>query len=483
MKRLLTILFAAGLCFCSFGQDFDDAFKNFEQKNQKTFNSFRDSINKAFAEALAANIKTFSCEEPLIKDQKPKPGISPKYPDRPLDAPSDLPGLKPKGGDEPGLPEGKESPQETPDNVSPNPTPEAHLYRFDFTIFGEKIDAEKKDFPKGLRNISPNEVSEFWSDLSECDCSGIINNCVEKKEKRFFNDWAIYNLAKRFAWEIYGNKYDEQVAMTVFLLNQLGVESKIGFADDHLFCLLNIKQQLYGVSFVDIRGKRYYIFEVNPKFFNQSRNPLFRTYDIAFPLPTNSIDMNVRKPLIAEEKPVGTNGNIRVNMSMIELFSTYPQVDIDVYANAEPSYEFRQSVEDILSPYLNGLTESDAVAFLLAYVQYGFEYATDDDQFGYEKPFFCEENYYYPHNDCEDRSVLFAFLVRHLLGLEVVLIDYPGHLAAAVRMAARHGMATVGLAGKEYVICDPTYIGAPPGTEMPEFTLGDRKLILLPALR
>ena len=40
--------------------------------------------------------------------------------------------------------------------------------------------------------------------------------------------------------------------------------------------------------------------------------------------------------------------------------------------------------------------------------------------------------FYYPYCDCEDRSVLYSYLVRNLLKLDVVLLDYPNHIATAV---------------------------------------------------
>jgi hypothetical protein len=168
---------------------------------------------------------------------------------------------------------------------------------------------------------------------------------------------------------------------------------------------------------------------------------------------------------------------------MIELYGTYPQVDIEVYANAQPSEEFTKSIDELIKPYLAGLSTFESVSLLLAYLQYGFDYATDDEQFGYEKPFFCEENYYYAKNDCEDRSVLFSYLVRHLLHLDVILIDYPGHLAAAVHFPVEVSGKSVNYNGKRYVICDPTYIGAPIGVEMPEFTQDDRTVIPLKRIR
>ena len=46
-----------------------------------------------------------------------------------------------------------------------------------------------------------------------------------------------------------------------------------------------------------------------------------------------------------------------------------------------------------------------------------------------------DEPLFYPYSDCEDHSVLFAYLVRELPGLEVIGLDYPGHVATAVRFS------------------------------------------------
>ena len=106
---------------------------------------------------------------------------------------------------------------------------------------------------------------------------------------------------------------------------------------------------------------------------------------------------------------------------------------------------------------------------LIDFVQTGFDYKTDNDQFGYERPLFPDESFYYPYCDCEDRSILFACLVRELMGLDVVLLHYPKHLATAVRFKEEVNGDYLMIDGVKYVICDPTYIGARIGMCMPEF--------------
>ena len=102
----------------------------------------------------------------------------------------------------------------------------------------------------------------------------------------------------------------------------------------------------------------------------------------------------------------------------------------------------------------------EAVGILLDFVQTAFEYQTDEQQFGKERPLFGDEILFYPYCDCEDRSILFSVLVRELVGLDVVLLNYPEHLATTVRFDDDVKGDYIMIDGKRYVVCDPTYIGA-----------------------
>ena len=109
-----------------------------------------------------------------------------------------------------------------------------------------------------------------------------------------------------------------------------------------------------------------------------------------------------------------------------------------------------------------------ASARRLHYLHRAFPYKTDEAQFGIERTLFAEEMYYYPYSDCEDRSILFARLVKDLLGLDVVLLYYPAHIAAAVCFKGEVKGDYMQLGNKRYVICDATYIGAGVGEAMPD---------------
>ena len=462
MRRISGLLVIICLWWTNYvqAQDLDEIFNSFVQQNQQSFNSFTDSINRQFASAMEANMKTFAAEQPQVRDPKPKPH---KLPEIKKDNVPDLPRVVPQ--------------QSIIDN-SHDSIPTEQDNKLGFNLFGENVLLAKKPFPETLTAVSAEAVSDFWIQLSECDYKEMLQCCQIARQQQAFNDWAVYQLVLRLAQKTYSQQYNEQVVMTVFLLNQLGMEAKVGFGETHLFCLVAVEQKLYGIPFSVIDGKRYYILEFDPNFKPANTYLSFKTYDIPFPESTHSLDMNIRQPLKSHSSYSVTDKKTDfVNMSMIELFKTYPQVAIDVYANATPSEEFVLLVNNTIRPRLKGLSAYDAVSYILSYLQYSFDYANDEEQFGFEKPFFCEENYYYAHNDCEDRSILFSFLVRKLLNLDVVFIDYSGHLATAVHFPTEVAGEYVEYQGKKYVICDPSYIGASIGMEMPDHAPSERSVI------
>lgn len=126
---------------------------------------------------------------------------------------------------------------------------------------------------------------------------------------------------------------------------------------------------------------------------------------------------------------------------------------------------------------VQGRNEADAANILINFVQTAFQYQTDGQQFGYEKPFFVEELFYYPYSDCEDRAMLFSYLVRKLLGLDVVLLDYPEHIATAVRFNGNVSGDYLMVNGQKYIVCDPTYIGASIGMTMPRYKTVSAKVL------
>ena len=152
--------------------------------------------------------------------------------------------------------------------------------------------------------------------------------------------------------------------------------------------------------------------------------------------------------------------SVALNQNLIDFYNSCPlNSEWQLYSKASLSNQAKETLYPVLHKAIAGKTQAQAANILINFVQTGFDYATDQQQFGYERPLYPDESLYYPYCDCEDRSILFACLVRELLGLDVVLLDYPEHISTAVCFTEDVDGDYLMLDNKKYVACDPTYLG------------------------
>lgn len=179
--------------------------------------------------------------------------------------------------------------------------------------------------------------------------------------------------------------------------------------------------------------------------------------------------------------------NSQVYNELIDFYNTFPTSELDgnfmtrwaMYANTPLSQKTRDILYPGLKKSIEGLSVEMAANKLLNWVQTGFVYEYDDKVWGHDRAFFAEETLYYPYCDCEDRSILYSRLVRDLLGLDVALIYYPGHLATAVCFDGEVRGDAMIINGKRFIVCDPTYMGAPIGAQMPDLEYDKAQAIVL----
>jgi hypothetical protein len=294
------------------------------------------------------------------------------------------------------------------------------------------------------------------------------------------NDWGYCQLVYQWCKQIYSGAHNEAVLMSWFLLSKSGFDARVGYSEGKIHLLLPTPNSLYYISYFTIGrdDKKYYAVPLEGRA-KRIENVLY-SYDGSYPGAEKSTDFSVSiAPILSdrvEKKSLkfeydGRTHSIPVefNRDAVSFFEYYPQTNFEVYFTSSPSPETIRSLVTGLKPIVMGKTEIEAVNILLRFVQTAFEYKTDQEQFGREKPFFPEETLYYPYSDCEDRAILFAFLVRRLIGLEVIGLDYPSHIATAVMFSTNLSGDSVVYRGKSYVICDPTFIYANAGRCMPQF--------------
>ena len=365
----------------------------------------------------------------------------------------------------------------TPPAVKPSaPTGELFTASADkqmVNFCGQKVYVDKS--LKGvcsIGNMRENAIADAYEAMCKADYKALVDDCRKVKKELNLNDWGIF-LFVREASKALCTDENAAVVMQQFLLNELGYKSKMARRADRNQMLLFVAAdcQVYGHPYFTKDGLNYY---------NLTSNESCQFYMCQedSPKAKSKLNMQVNHAPALNAGMVNSvhknrSGSVAVSVdvpkSLMEFYGSMPQCDYSVYVNAEVNPSVASKVLSTLAPLVNGKSEAEAANLLINFVQTGFQYATDQEQFGYEKPFFVEELFYYPYCDCEDRSVLYSYLVRNLLKLDVVLLDYPNHIATAVCFNENVSGDFVTVGGKKYVVCDPTYIGASIGKAMPQF--------------
>lgn len=315
-----------------------------------------------------------------------------------------------------------------------------------------------------------NGVKKEWEKFTDTPgFEDLRNDCLLIREELQLCDWGYLLLAEKVASELYPDSKDNQALAAAALLNLSGYDCKVAAGERNFYLVFHPSHDIQlGIYTTFNSGKRYYVRNRNEEVsriggcvgdFYKSPVPirmLIDRYPRLLPDPKSarrykSAANNVSgKDIISVETVV--------NSSVQDFLADYPIVSWSLYGLAPVSKELKKSLFKTMEQELAGLGEVDAVNKLLEFHTHGFTYESDDEQFGKEKPFFFDENFFYPANDCEDRAIMFARLVKDVLGLDVVYLKYPDHLAAGVCFSP--GVEVKGpsvmVDGKKYVLCDPT---------------------------
>ena len=279
------------------------------------------------------------------------------------------------------------------------------------------------------------------------------------------------------------------ILLMAFLYCQSGYQMRLAVDGNRLTMLYGSKHQIYDKPYFDLNGTKFYPCGD----ISNSISICDGVFEGETPLSLIICSEQMLGGGLSEPRRIESAKykdiivRSQTPLELIEFFNQYPTSSLDnnpmtrwaMYANTPLSRKTKDLIYPALKSSIENCSEEEAVNKLLNWVQTGFVYEYDDKVWGYDRTFFAEESLFYPYCDCEDRSILFSRLVRDLLGLDVALVYYPGHLATAVRFNNQIKGDAVVINGQEFIVCDPTYIGAPVGVQMPGLDYDKVKAIVL----
>ena len=502
--------------FEQFRKQQEAQFNQFKNERQEEFDTFRRRVNDEYAEFMRRAWAEFPAHEaeqpkeekeipPVIYEQ-PTPAPQQTPADQPADQPAPAPTEEPIQKEQiSSIPVPQHDIQSAPIAVTPIPIvipapvpapepiapvqPKEEPYkRVSISYHGALITI---GFPQTdnfkLKGSDENAIADGWKILSDSKYDITVKSALDARKAYALCDWSYLNMLRMACEKQYGKGNDATLAQA-FLLVQSGYRIRIGNDNGKLQLLVASLYDIYGLKYFTIDGTKFYVvsgdktsrMQICESKYNKEKSLSMQIAQ----LPKFTSDPTPKRTLTSRK---GVTASVSVNKNLIDFFNTYPQACYKgdyrtrwaAYANTPLDKSIQNALYPTLQKTISGMNERQAVEILLNWVQTAFTYKLDDEVWGHDRAFFAQETLYYPYCDCEDRSILFSRLVRDLVGLDVVLLYYPGHLATAVAFNHEERGDYLTYKNQKYIVCDPTYINAGVGRTMPGMNNQEAQVIAL----
>ena len=485
MKRLIFTVVALCLTLMVTAQvesDWSRKVKDMHESNMRNYDEYRQQVlqdYESFRQQINADYAHFMEEAWQHFDSHPaeESPMLPKPPQPVVADPQDHPTADPIPYDlVPIAPKPIEPIIESPQPIEPiiyTPKPEETVQTIKFYGTDMQFHLDRTKQIK-LDDATEKSVAKLWNQLSVPYFDNLIADCLANRKQFNLCDWAYIMLTEQVAETICGGHTNEAATLHMYLLTQSGYQVRLARANmKQLSVLIGTTETIYHYKFFTIDGIKYYNFD------HSLDDALFHIFNHAFP-QEKTMSLTISQPkfavnltgprTITSKRFPSVSVSVSANKNLIDFYNSYPlNAQWNYYSMASLSSTMKDKLYPMLRKAIAGKSQSEAANIIINFVQTGLDYATDQDQFGYERPLFPDESLYYPFCDCEDRSILYTCLIRELMGLDAVLLDYPDHLATAVRFTDRVAGDYLDIDGERYIICDPTYIGAEIGRCMPHY--------------
>lgn len=502
-------LFLAGINTTVKAQDFEEWKENYLNE----FEEFQNEYDKQFHKMLQNEWKQFDIELSPDFYHKPKPDDIPKVeekePGKPKTSVSlekEQPEENPQETQEPVIETTRESTKEQQAEQSAdlqqktvvmnpalgvNPTFEPNVEQakiqtnkinyFDVPITYKYYTAYKTRVD---RPIGKKSISSFWKHLSTKDYPSFLKQMQQVKSQLSLNDYGYGQLLEDIGSQIYGRNSQEATLFTWFMLTQSGYGTRVAYNSQGVYLLIRTTPGVFRTTYFTIDGSKYYGLSFSE--YHADLPDQLYTYEGNYPKSEES-KINLlfaNMPILPQQQETRMLSfgyedttytfEVPVNQQLINYFKNYPKANLSLYLNSRMDGSTHDKLISSLQPLLKGKSNLEKANILLRFVQESFEYQTDQQQFNVEKKMFPAETIYYPASDCDDRSILFAYLIKHLTDLEYILVRYPGHLTPAVHFPSNPPKGSevrqpITHNGKSYYITDPTYFGADAGMIMTKY--------------
>lgn len=361
----------------------------------------------------------------------------------------------------------------------PSESSNSDEYHFDFYGMDAFIPAVEFSIADSI--TSTTETGQHWEMMaSQPGGKETARQLFGLAQQLGLNGYLTFRLTESYVDQKFA-KSNQKARMSAihFLMSNMGYDIRLSNIADMFTVMMPFDQKIvYGLLPKTYDGRRYSMLLPEGKELPKaSKGQAYKFTTCQLPSDALGKTSDLRLtglniPMRPKDFEISRNGlTIKgtVNDNIRGLLFRYPQMPAGDFASSWIDQQLRDDIVAQIKAQVQDMTETQAINTLLSLCHYGFDYATDQKQHGFEKPYFLEENFIYDCNDCEDRAIFFSYLVWNALGLPCQLIQYPGHESVTIATLADIDGCYYDAEGTKYYSSDPTYRGSRIGQVMPAF--------------
>ncbi|MEY8684832.1 hypothetical protein AB9N12_01380 [Bacteroides sp. AN502(2024)] len=480
---LTILLFNAILAFAQ-DNDFRSAYDSFKNQAKQDYNDFRDKANREYADFIR---QAWLSYKTLPAVPKPKEKEVPPVIIREEDKKKPIDDRLVVIEEEINIP----TPQPQPVPVAPiREQPHPVEQSFAFSLYGTEMRVRLDDALKfRLPNLELESIAKVWEQLSGDKYNNVIRDCLQLRIRRQLCDWSYLRMLDALCSGFLGENSNEAELLKAYIYCQSGYQMRLAVAYNRLYMLYASQHFIFDKACWQVDGIFYYADNCNADKIQLCEAAFPHEQALSLYIPQEqSLSREVAPKRVLQSSDVEwLKATVAEDENLMAFCKDYPTSCIGedfmtrwaMYANTPMSSGAKSELYPALKQFIKGRPLAEAVDILCHWVQTAFVYEYDDKVWGADRAFFADETLYYPYCDCEDRSILLTRIVRDLLGLKCALVYYPGHLATAIAIGDEVKGDHILINNTKYIVCDPTYIGAPIGMTMPDMDNKSAKVIIL----
>ena len=315
--------------------------------------------------------------------------------------------------------------------------------------------------------LSTDFVQRAYQHFEACEYAPFLKKIGDYRRGMGLSDWHFYEVVARTSTQMYP---DEPPSFAVlfqwFVLRKSGIDARIFFSDTKAWLHAPAPDIEFGFYVIEQDGKRL----VNLSAW-RDREKMEQVSAILPPVPPDGAVMDMtmqlrQLPHLSSPQTIDRmiefthqgetlQVHVQLNRDYLTMMDEYPYYNQSHYFQVGLSQEAEASLLPELNRLMAGMATAEKVRLLLSFTRTAFFYLDDHHRYGKEKPMTPEQTLYHSYSDCEDRSALFFYLVRKLVGVPAIVLDFETHVGVALELPLSQG-EKIQYAGRNFIYCEPT---------------------------